>query len=479
MEPVRISAPPPDFDDGPGGETKQTPKDELARWRRMAAREVERARTGDVSVQPGDRTLDERDLVTQPAMPAEDEPTVTSPAQPAAGHDEPTRAVQNPLAPGADRPSAPMPWTPMREPRPSSSEPAARIEPPTRELSLSSDVIALSRRDTTGSIRTSSVPPRAPPPRPALRPMATSLPPELPIVPSPAPIGVSMPPGALASPSSAGEVPASRGAAYVALAVIALALVGAAALLTWPATDPLAAPAPPLPPPVGAVGASAPVTTVPATPGPGSAPSSATTPAPIAPMAIVASAPTTPPSPVAPAPIAPAPAAAPAPVAAAAAPAAAPSAAVPAPAPVSSATPTPAPEAAAPEAMAPEAAAPATPAIDDARSVEALVERGDAAMDADRPGDALALYQRAIALDGHAAYAFAGAARACIALSRGADAVRFAERAVAHRQRRASFRVLLGDAHAAAGSMDEARAAWERALELDPDDRTAAARLGR
>ena len=36
--PRAISAPPPDFDDGPGGETKQTPKDELARWRRMAAR---------------------------------------------------------------------------------------------------------------------------------------------------------------------------------------------------------------------------------------------------------------------------------------------------------------------------------------------------------------------------------------------------------------------------------------------------------
>lgn len=446
IEPIRISAPPPDFDDGPGGETKQTPKDELARWRRMASRAAaDRSRTGMLGPLDGDGTLDERDLITAQSLPAEEEPTVQSPPRSfdpePVSHTEATRHVPNPLAPGPDRPSTPMPWSPQRISEP----PTSRVEPPTRELSLSSDVIALSRRDVTGSIVTHSIPPRAPPPRPALRPAASmSVPPEIPFVPSAAPIGVSIPPQLLSMPAKESG-PASRTAALVAMGVIALALVGATALVLWPSVDPMVAPPTAVAP--------TPVVTAPVVPVPAVPPI-----APVAPTPAFAAAPPTiampTPAPVAPTPVAP-------------------TVAPPTPAPPTPATnvvATPAP---------PTPIAPPAGAADDPASVDALIAEGDAALEADRPSEALSVYQRAIALDSHAAYAFAGAARACLALSRGPDAVRFAERAVAHRQRRASFRVLLGDAHEAAGSPSEARAAWERALELDPEDRVAAARLGR
>jgi tetratricopeptide (TPR) repeat protein len=136
-----------------------------------------------------------------------------------------------------------------------------------------------------------------------------------------------------------------------------------------------------------------------------------------------------------------------------------------------------------PPPRAEEAAGPSPepPAATDAtgRDPEALIEAGDAALAAGDAARALALFERAIALDSHDPYGHAGAARACLALARAEDAVRFAERAVAHRRRRASFRVLLGDALSAAGDTARARREWERALELDPDDETGRARLGR
>ena len=53
----------------------------------------------------------------------------------------------------------------------------------------------------------------------------------------------------------------------------------------------------------------------------------------------------------------------------------------------------------------------------------------------------------------------------------------WAREAVRLRRRRAPYRVLLGDVLAAAGKRGPARQAWEQALEIDPDNTTAAARL--
>lgn len=53
----------------------------------------------------------------------------------------------------------------------------------------------------------------------------------------------------------------------------------------------------------------------------------------------------------------------------------------------------------------------------------------------------------------------------------------WAREAVRLRRRRASYHILLGDVLAAAGKRGPARQAWERALEVDPDNATAAARL--
>lgn len=107
------------------------------------------------------------------------------------------------------------------------------------------------------------------------------------------------------------------------------------------------------------------------------------------------------------------------------------------------------------------------------------MDAGDEAADAGDHVRALQLYQQAIALDAHHPYAFAGAARACLALGRNDEAVRFAERAVANRRRRAVFRILLGDAVAATGDRARAEREWEEALALDPEDASAHARLGR
>jgi tetratricopeptide (TPR) repeat protein len=59
------------------------------------------------------------------------------------------------------------------------------------------------------------------------------------------------------------------------------------------------------------------------------------------------------------------------------------------------------------------------------------------------------------------------------------EAVRYAELAARKRPRRAAYHVLVGDARRAAGDAGGARRAYERALEVDPDDRTARRRLGR
>lgn len=139
------------------------------------------------------------------------------------------------------------------------------------------------------------------------------------------------------------------------------------------------------------------------------------------------------------------------------------------------ATPTPAPVTALPDA-GPSAPAPlAAPSTPDVAEVLAAA---DAALRAGNAAEALEGYRTVVELDVHDPYGHAGAARALLALDRAEEAISFASRAVAHRQRRAAFRVLLGDAYEAHHEHDRAVAEWRTALELEPDDHEAHDRLG-
>ncbi|MGE0788590.1 MAG: tetratricopeptide repeat protein [Sandaracinaceae bacterium] len=75
--------------------------------------------------------------------------------------------------------------------------------------------------------------------------------------------------------------------------------------------------------------------------------------------------------------------------------------------------------------------------------------------------------------------ALAGLTRVAIMRRDGTQAVRWATRLANAQPRIASIQVLLGDAHRAAGQTAQARAAWQRALELQPSNETARSRLGR
>jgi hypothetical protein len=285
--------------------------------------------------------------------------------------------------------------------------------------------------------------------RPAIPPVAHSFPPE--DVPPAPPVGFSLspPPGPLETVQGPPRSRIVVGiAALLLLAALALGVtlfVGRYVGSPRPATPappaPTAAPSRPEPPSPGpSLPAAEPASPPGDSPAPsGSPPEPSSTPPALGPTEPEADAPSAPPAPVA-------------------------------------------PEVPPPDGVAVEAAP--TPARSDAterthQDPDALIAAGDAALAGGDAGRALALFERAIALDSHDPYGHAGAARACLALGRAEDAVRFAERAVAHRRRRASFRVLFGDALSAAGETDRARREWERALELDSDDETARARLAR
>ncbi len=106
---------------------------------------------------------------------------------------------------------------------------------------------------------------------------------------------------------------------------------------------------------------------------------------------------------------------------------------------------------------------------------QALVDRADRAPAA--IGEPL--YRRALELDPRNHYAMLGLARILLARGDAREAIPLAEGAVRRRPRRAPYHVFLGDVRRAAGDAAGATAAWEAALERDPGDRVARARLGR
>lgn len=110
---------------------------------------------------------------------------------------------------------------------------------------------------------------------------------------------------------------------------------------------------------------------------------------------------------------------------------------------------------------------------------DALVRDGQLAEREGRWEAARVAYQQAFEVHEANPHAVAGLARERLTAGDAEGALEHAERAVQLRRRRASYRVLLGDARRMAGDIGGARRAYERALELDPDDAEARRRLGR
>lgn len=93
------------------------------------------------------------------------------------------------------------------------------------------------------------------------------------------------------------------------------------------------------------------------------------------------------------------------------------------------------------------------------------------------PEAAKRLFEAAVALDARNPHALAGLGQALLALTQPSEARKALESAVRLRSKRASYRVLLGDALRMGGMIDDALESWHAALELDPDDEAARERL--
>lgn len=131
-----------------------------------------------------------------------------------------------------------------------------------------------------------------------------------------------------------------------------------------------------------------------------------------------------------------------------------------------------------PEPAAPEVAG--EPSAPEATDEETLRARSDALVAegqrAEREGDwaaARAAYQGAIDIYDGNPHAHAGLARERLQMEDAEGALVHAQRAAALRRRRAEYQVLIGRAQRLAGNAAAARAAFDHALELDPEDREA------
>jgi tetratricopeptide (TPR) repeat protein len=82
------------------------------------------------------------------------------------------------------------------------------------------------------------------------------------------------------------------------------------------------------------------------------------------------------------------------------------------------------------------------------------------------------------AADANNPHARAGLGEALLKLKDPAAALPHAQAAVRLRPRRAAYHVLLGDVLNALGRRPDAEAAWNKALEVDPEDAAAQRRLG-
>jgi DNA-binding response OmpR family regulator len=131
-----------------------------------------------------------------------------------------------------------------------------------------------------------------------------------------------------------------------------------------------------------------------------------------------------------------------------------------------------------------ERAAAAPPAIptqglppDPARASDILVHRALPLIRRGELGRAEATLDRAWELDPKNPQAMAGYARLYLARKDADRAVKWARKAVRKRSKRAQYHILYGDALELQGNESQARAAWRRALQVDPGNKTARSRL--
>lgn len=144
----------------------------------------------------------------------------------------------------------------------------------------------------------------------------------------------------------------------------------------------------------------------------------------------------------------------------------------------------PMPEAKEPSDEAPERAAAPPPAIptqglprDPARASDILVHRALPLIRGGELDRAEATLDRAWELDPKNPQAMAGYARLYLARKDADRAARWAKKAVRKRSKRPQYHILYGDALKLQGNDSQARAAWRRALQVDPGNKTARSRL--
>ncbi len=134
----------------------------------------------------------------------------------------------------------------------------------------------------------------------------------------------------------------------------------------------------------------------------------------------------------------------------------------------------------------PQERAAAPPAIptqdlprDPARASDVLVHRALPLIRGGQLDRAEATLDRAWELDPKNPQAMAGYARLYLARKDGDRAAKWAKKAVRKRSKRPQYHILYGDALKLQGNDGQARAAWRRALEVDPGNKTARSRLAR
>jgi tetratricopeptide (TPR) repeat protein len=111
-------------------------------------------------------------------------------------------------------------------------------------------------------------------------------------------------------------------------------------------------------------------------------------------------------------------------------------------------------------------------------SSDQLVRDGTQLLSNDNAALARTYFLQATVADPKNAHAFSGLAEAELALGEHREGLQHIEQAIKLRPKRARYRVTQGDLLKALGKTDEAQAAYQKGLEIDPDDREAKRRLG-